>query len=48
MKDPLLSMFLFSKIGEQAYRKLRQRFMPSTRDVEFKDVSRAFIDVLSL
>ncbi|MEQ6354544.1 DnaD domain protein [Lysinibacillus sp. M3] len=45
MKDPLLSMFLFSKIGEQAYRKLRQRFIPSTRDAEFKDVSRAFIDV---
>ncbi|MGE7915397.1 replication initiation and membrane attachment family protein [Lysinibacillus xylanilyticus] len=45
MKDPLLSMFLFSKIGEQAYRKLRQRFIPSARDAEFKDVSRAFIDV---
>ncbi|MFJ7730937.1 replication initiation and membrane attachment family protein [Lysinibacillus sp. NPDC097231] len=45
MKDPLLSMFLFSKIGEQAYRKLRQRFISPTRDAEFKDVSRAFIDV---
>ncbi|MFJ7184434.1 replication initiation and membrane attachment family protein [Lysinibacillus xylanilyticus] len=45
MKDPLLSMFLFSKIGEQAYRKLRQRFIPTARDAEFKDVSRAFIDV---
>ncbi|QDQ03305.1 helicase DnaB [Lysinibacillus fusiformis] len=45
MKDPLLSMFLFSKIGEQAYRKLRQRFIRPVRDTEFKDVSRAFIDV---
>ncbi|WP_354471711.1 replication initiation and membrane attachment family protein [Lysinibacillus parviboronicapiens] len=45
MKDPLLSMFLFSKIGEQAYRKLRQRFIRPVRDSEFKDVSRAFIDV---
>ncbi|WP_445478061.1 replication initiation and membrane attachment family protein [Lysinibacillus irui] len=45
MKDPLLSMFLFSKIGEQAYRNLRQRFMSPAKDKEFKDVSRAFIDV---
>lgn len=45
MKDPLLSMFLFSKIGEHAYRKLRQRFIQPARDVEFKEVSRAFIDV---
>lgn len=45
MKDPLLSMFLFSKIGEQAYRKLRQRYIAPARDAEFKDVSRAFIDV---
>lgn len=45
MKDPLLSMFLFSKIGEQAYRNLRQRFISPVRDADFKDVSRAFIDV---
>lgn len=45
MKDPLLSMFLFSKIGEQAYRNLRQRFMSPVKDTAFKDVSRAFIDV---
>lgn len=45
MKDPLLSMFLFSKIGEQAYRNLRQRFMSPVKDSAFKDVSRAFIDV---
>lgn len=45
MKDPLLSMFLFSKIGEQAYRNLRQRFMSPIKDTELKDVSRAFIDV---
>lgn len=44
-KDPLLSMFLFSKIGEQAYRKLRQRFIVPAREAAYKDVSRAFIDV---
>lgn len=45
LKDPLLSMFLFSKIGEQAYRKLRQRFIAPAREADYKDVSRAFIDV---
>ncbi|GLC88328.1 helicase DnaB [Lysinibacillus piscis] len=45
MKDPLLSMFLFNKIGEQAYRKLRQRFIVPPREGEFQEVSRAFIDV---
>ena len=45
LKDPLLSMFLFSKIGEQAYRKLRQRFIVPAREDAYKDVSRAFIDV---
>lgn len=44
-RDPLLSMFLFSKIGEQAYRKLRQRFISPVRDTSYKDVSRAFMDV---
>ena len=44
--DPLLSTFLFSKIGEQPYRNLRARFAVSTTDDEsFKDVSRTFLDV---
>lgn len=44
--DPLLSMFLFSKIGEQAYRKLRQRFNASTKDMtSYVEVSRSFTDV---
>ncbi|MBK3493563.1 DnaD domain protein [Viridibacillus sp. YIM B01967] len=44
--DPLLSMFLFSKIGEQSYRQLRQRFIqkgPSNDD--YQEVSRTFTDV---
>ncbi|SOC03132.1 replicative DNA helicase loader DnaB [Ureibacillus xyleni] len=44
-QDPLLSMFLFSKIGEQAYRKLRKRFVKSVTTNGFKDVSRTFTDV---
>ncbi|MEG0260551.1 MAG: helicase DnaB [Lysinibacillus sp.] len=45
-QDPLLSMFLFSKIGEPAYRKLRQRFIQPAIDKDsFQDVSRSFIDV---
>lgn len=45
-EDPLLSTFLFSKIGEQAYRNLRSRFSIATADVEgFKDISRTFLDV---
>ncbi|WP_172368886.1 replication initiation and membrane attachment family protein [Sporosarcina jiandibaonis] len=44
--DPLLSTFLFSKIGEQAYRNLRARFALSSSDDEnFKEVSRTFLDV---
>ena len=43
--DPLLSMFLFSKIGEQAYRKLRKRFLKNVDKADFKEVSRSFIDV---
>jgi len=44
--DPLLSTFLFSKIGEQAYRNLRSRFaIDSVNEVGFEDVSRTFLDV---
>lgn len=43
--DPLLSMFLFSKIGEPAYRKLRSRFVQPVDKAGFSDVSRSFIDV---
>lgn len=44
--DPLLSTFLFSKIGEQAYRNLRARFMLDVKyDSDFEDVSRTFLDV---
>lgn len=44
-QDPLLSMFLFSKIGEQAYRKLRRRFTRAVNKDSFKEVSRSFVDV---
>ena len=44
-QDPLLSMFLFSKIGEQAYRKLRKRFIKRMNMDSFKEVSRTFMDV---
>ena len=44
-KDPLLSMFLYSKIGEHAYRKLRQRFCKTTNKEGFAEVTRSFIDV---
>ncbi|MDN7245956.1 replication initiation and membrane attachment family protein [Planococcus shenhongbingii] len=44
--DPLLSMFLFSKIGESAYRKVRDRFMIHTEIGEgFEEVSRTFTDI---
>ncbi|WP_342581644.1 DnaD domain protein [Ureibacillus sp. FSL W7-1570] len=44
-QDPLLSMFLFSRIGEQAYRKLRKRFIKRIDKDAFKEVSRTFTDV---
>lgn len=45
-EDPLLSTFLFSKIGEQAYRNLRERFLKPTIDEKvYKEVSRTFLDV---
>ncbi|MER1998841.1 MAG: DnaD domain protein [Lysinibacillus sp.] len=43
--DPLLSMFLFSKIGEPAYRKLRSRYTQIVDLTGFSDVSRSFTDV---
>lgn len=44
--DPLLSMFLFSKIGEHAYRKLRQRFYQPTKELgDYLEVTRSFMDV---
>ncbi|MCM3743594.1 DnaD domain protein [Sporosarcina luteola] len=44
--DPLLSTFLFSKIGEQAYRSLRSRFLvDDPLDEQYKEVSRTFLDV---
>lgn len=44
--DPLLSMFLFSKIGEQAYRKLRQRFCKPMKELaDYTEVTRSFMDV---
>ncbi|MFF5994352.1 DnaD domain protein [Lysinibacillus sp. KU-BSD001] len=43
--DPLLSMFLFSKIGEQAYRKLRNRFCKQVDKRGYSEVTRTFIDV---
>lgn len=44
--DPILSMFLYSKIGEHAYRTLRHRFIPKGSTTEgYQDVSRSFMDV---
>ncbi|WP_438311433.1 replication initiation and membrane attachment family protein [Sporosarcina sp. FA9] len=44
--DPLLSTFLFSKIGEQAYRNLRTRFAIGVEmSKEYSEVSRTFLDV---
>lgn len=45
--DPLLSMFLYSKIGEQPYRKLRQRFLARPTKEGYQEVTRAFIDVFT-
>lgn len=43
--DPLLSMFLYSKIGEQPYRKLRARYAKQVNKEDFEEVSRSFTDV---
>jgi replication initiation and membrane attachment protein len=44
--DPLLSTFLYSKIGEQPYRNLRERFaVEDQKDDQFKEISRTFLDV---
>ena len=44
-QDPLLSMFLFSKIGEQAYRNLQNRYVKQTNLESFEEISRTFVDV---
>lgn len=44
-EDPLLSTFLFSKIGEQAYRNLRSRFLLKAVESPYQEVSRTFLDV---
>lgn len=45
-EDPLLSTFLFSKIGEKAYRHLRGRFIGKPVEWEqYQEVSRTFLDV---
>lgn len=45
-EDPLLSTFLFSKIGEQAYRNLRERFIISEEEKDpYKEITRTFLDV---
>ncbi|MBQ0138975.1 MAG: DnaD domain protein [Kurthia sp.] len=45
-EDPLLSMFLFSKIGESAYRNLLRRFSPKNLIKDgMVEVSRQFTDV---
>lgn len=44
--DPLLSMFLFSKIGEAAYRRARDRFLVHPIDMAgYEEVSRTFTDI---
>ncbi|WP_313891862.1 DnaD domain protein [Psychrobacillus sp.] len=46
LKDPLLSMFLLNKVGENAYKQLRARFIQNANwKDEFRDVSRTFMDV---
>lgn len=45
-EDPLLSTFLFSKIGEQAYRNLRNRFLITSDETSsYQEISRTFLDV---
>lgn len=46
LKDPLLSMFLLNKIGENAYKQLRSRYIQTPNwQNEYTDVSRTFVDV---
>lgn len=46
LKDPLLSMFLLNKVGENAFKQLRKRFIQNSNwNDGFKDISRTFIDV---
>lgn len=43
--DPILSVFLFGKVGAPAYKRLRQRFMASPLPDGYEDVSRSFLEV---
>ena len=44
--DPLLSMFLYSKIGEPSYRRVRDRFLIHTEiPADYEEVSRTFTDI---
>ncbi|WP_203333194.1 replication initiation and membrane attachment family protein [Planococcus beigongshangi] len=44
--DPLLSMFLFSKIGDIAYRRVRDRFIIPAEEMDgFEEISRTFTDI---
>lgn len=46
--DPLLSMMLYSKIGERNYRNLRERFTPALKNrAKFTEVTRSFTDVFT-
>lgn len=45
-KDDLLSLLLFEKVGEQKFRKLRQRFTSnSVNPKEFEEITKSFLDV---
>ncbi|MET3575965.1 replication initiation and membrane attachment family protein [Bhargavaea ullalensis] len=43
--DPILSMFLYGKIGAPAYKRLMQRFLTSPVPAGYEEVSRSFMDV---
>lgn len=45
-EDALLSLFLFNRIGEHAYNRLKDRFLKLQVDTEgHEDISRSFLDV---
>jgi len=45
-EDALLSVFLFNRIGEHAYNRLKQRFLRLEIDMDgYSDISRSFLDV---
>ncbi|MFC4409820.1 replication initiation and membrane attachment family protein [Chungangia koreensis] len=44
--DALLSVFLFNRIGEHAYKRLKDRFLKPEVEMEgYEDISRSFLDV---